>query len=107
MLTMTKARSKKLKTTVRCDDLDQLEQIPNVGPATAEDFRRLGLHHPADLQDQNAYELYDRLCRISGTRIDPCVIDVFLAAVDYMNGGPSTPWWKFTPARKRHLSRRA
>jgi hypothetical protein len=104
---MTKPFSAKPKTTARRDDLDRLEQIPNVGPATAEDFRLLGLHHPADLKNQNAYDLYDKLCRKVGTRIDPCVIDVFLAAVDYMNGGPSTPWWKFTPARKRHLSGQA
>jgi DNA transformation protein len=28
------------------------------------------------------------------------VLDTFLAAKDFMNGGTSQPWWHFTPLRK-------
>ena len=104
---MTKFAAKQSHTLGAREQLTRLEEIPNVGPATAGDLRRLGVQRPPDLRDQDGYELYDRLCQLDGIRYDPCVIDVFLAAVDYMNGGPVKPWWKFTPQRKRHLSRQA
>ena len=50
--------------------------------------------------------LYDDLCRITGQRHDPCLLDTFIAAVRYMEGGPKTPWWKFTAERKRTLAAR-
>ena len=86
------------------DDVSALEHIPNVGPAIAAALRRLGIRSPADLTGRDAYELYDRLCGLDGKRHDPCVMDVFLAAVDYMNGGPPTRWWKFTAQRKRRMA---
>ena len=86
------------------DDVSALEDIPNVGPATAAALCRLGIRRPADLQGRDAYEMYDRLCGLDGERHDPCVADVFLAAVDYMNGGPPTRWWKFTALRKRRMA---
>lgn len=85
----------------------KLEDIPNVGPATAGDFLLLGITTPADLRGQDAYALYETLCRKTGVRHDPCVIDVFLAAVRYMDGNPAKPWWAYTAERKRELARRA
>ena len=75
--------------------------IPNVGPATAGDFARLGLRAPAELVGCDAFALYRRLCDTDGVRHDPCVIDVFLSAVDQANGGAPVPWWEFTPLRKK------
>ncbi len=77
--------------------------IPNVGPATAGDFARLGLRAPAELVGCDAFALYRRLCDTDGVRHDPCVIDVFLAAVDFMRGAPARPWWHYTPERKALL----
>jgi hypothetical protein len=37
-------------------------------------------------------------------RHDPCVLDTFIAAVRYMEGAPNTPWWHYTPERKRALA---
>ena len=31
---------------------------------------------------------------------DPCVIDIFISAVRYMEGGPPKKWWEFTEERK-------
>ncbi|HVJ83162.1 MAG TPA: helix-hairpin-helix domain-containing protein [Planctomycetia bacterium] len=87
--------------------LVRFEDIPNVGPATAGDFRLLGLSEPAQLAGRDPYALYDRLCAETGVRHDPCVIDVFIAAVRYMEGGPKRPWWAFTAERKRELVKRA
>ncbi|MCL4152334.1 UNVERIFIED_CONTAM: hypothetical protein GTU68_040309 [Idotea baltica] len=32
---------------------------------------------------------------------DPCVLDVLIAAVDYMNGNPPQKWWAYTAERKK------
>ena len=85
---------------------DELEQIPNVGPAIARKLRQLGKRSPSDLDGQNPYELYDKLCRLDGTRHDPCLLDVFIAAVDFVGGGPARPWWKYTTERKKQLASR-
>ena len=81
--------------------LTRLEQLPNVGPSLAADLRRLGLAAPADLVGRDAVELYDALCRATGQRHDPCVLDVFLSVVSYAAGEPPRPWWTFTAGRKR------
>ena len=85
----------------------RLEQLPNVGKATAGDLRRLGIQEPQQLIGRDPYALYDELCRITNQRHDPCVMDVMIAVVRFMEGGPSTPWWHFTPERKLHMARQA
>jgi hypothetical protein len=84
----------------------QLEDIPNVGPAIAGDLRRLGITSPADLLGRDPYAMYEELCRVTSARHDPCVLDVFIAAVRFMSGGPKKPWWSFTAERKRELAAR-
>ena len=83
--------------------MTRLEEIPNVGKATARDLRRIGIHHPAELVGRDAFQLYDALCANTGERHDPCVIDVFMSAVHFMEGGEPRPWWTFTAARKARL----
>lgn len=78
---------------------DRLEQVPNIGPATAADLRQLGIHHPADLARADPAELFDRLCHLTGQRHDPCVLDTLHAAVDFMRGAPAQPWWAYTARR--------
>lgn len=79
----------------------RLEDVPNVGPAAAGDLRRLGIASPSELPGRDPYALYDDLCRITGQRHDPCLLDTFIAAVRYMEGAPKSPWWKYTAERKR------
>ncbi len=78
----------------------QLEQLPNIGPSIAGDLRLIGVAHPADLARQDALQLYQQLCRATGKRQDPCVLDTFLAAVDFMRGAEPRPWWAYTAQRK-------
>jgi len=85
----------------------ELEDLPNVGPATAADLRILGIRKPRDLLGQDPFAMYDRLCRATGKRLDPCVLDVFISAVRFMDGGPAKPWWKVTAERKRILASKA
>jgi hypothetical protein len=82
------------------DACERLEQLPNIGPALAADLRLIGIQHPVDLRGQDALVLYQQLCRVTGQRHDPCVLDTFMAATDFMGGAPAAPWWAYTPQRK-------
>jgi hypothetical protein len=82
----------------------ELSDLANVGPATLADFRTLGIGTVAQLARQDAFRLYDRLCRRTAARHDPCCIDVFMATIAQARGGPPTPWWRFTATRKRILA---
>jgi predicted GIY-YIG superfamily endonuclease len=89
-LTMIHQRRKPAKG-VR--EIAHLEDIPNIGPAIAADLRQLGITAPAELPGRDPYAMYDDLCRITGQRHDPCLLDTFIAAVKYMEGAPKKPWW--------------
>ena len=82
----------------------ELRQLPNIGPAMIGDLHLLGITRPAQLAGEDPYALYQRLCEITGTRHDPCVLDTFISAVRFMEGAPPHPWWHYTPERKRHLA---
>lgn len=88
-------------------EIAHLEDIPNIGRAIASDLRQLGITTPGDLPGRDPYALYDDLCRITGKRHDPCLLDTFIAAVRYMEGAPKKPWWKYTAERKREMARRS
>ena len=85
----------------RATDVRTFADIPNIGPAMIKDFTLLGLTAPDQLRGQDPYALYDRLSALTKTRQDPCVADVFLAAVRFMEGSPPHPWWHYTAERKR------
>jgi hypothetical protein len=84
-------------------EIKSFQQIPNVGKATESDFKLLGLEKPLDLVDKDPYQMYQTLCNITKKQHDPCVIDVFISAVEYMKGGPAKKWWEFTQQRKEKL----
>ena len=88
-------------------DISDLQQIPNVGPAIAKNLRLIGVSSPHDLRHKDPYAMYDDLCRITGTRHDLCLLDVFIAAVRFMAGEPAKPWWQYTPERKQTLAAKA
>ena len=77
-----------------------LEQIPNIGKSIANDLRSIGIIRPDQLKGNDGIKLYLKLNKTTGVWHDPCVADTFMAAVDFMNGGKSQPWWKFTAKRK-------
>lgn len=83
--------------------VSELTDLPNIGKAIAGDLRLIGITQPQDLIGKDAYQLHDELCRITFVKHDPCVIDVFLAVIDFMEGGDPVPWWKYTPKRKEKL----
>ena len=86
------------------NQLKRLIDIPNVGPAIERDLVALGLRAPTDLIGRDPYQMYKELCNITHKRQDPCVIDVFISAVRYMEGGPARKWWEYTEDRKKHFA---
>ena len=84
-------------------DIKRFRDIPNVGIAIEKDFFALGMGHPVDLIGKDPYQMYNDLCRIRHRKYDPSVLDVFISAVHYMEGGPTKKWWEFTQERKKYL----
>lgn len=82
-------------------EVQEFTDIPNVGPRIAADFIIIGLKKPQDLLGKDPFTLYQSLCNKTKTRHDPCVLDTFLAAVDFMNGAKTRPWWNYTSKRKK------
>ncbi len=80
--------------------LKRLGDLRNVGKAMLADFNLLGIERVEQLAECEPRELYDRLQAITGHRHDPCVLDTFMAATDFMRGAVAAPWWKYTPMRK-------
>jgi hypothetical protein len=85
----------------RCaGECERLEQLPNIGPSLAADLRLLGLQQPRELSDKDPFALYQLLCARTGKRQDPCVLDTFIAATEFMRGADPKPWWTYTAQRK-------
>lgn len=81
--------------------LKQLTDLPNVGPACAKDLQLLGINSPLDLPGKDPLDMYLALCRRTGLRQDPCVLDVFISITRFMDGEPPQPWWAYTAERKK------
>lgn len=90
----------KIRTNVK-----NFSQIPNVGPATAKYFTILGLNKPFELVGQDPYLLFRELGKITGKQFDPCLADVFISAVRFMEGAPAKKWWYYTTERKIKLTK--
>jgi len=89
-----------MKKSPNRETVSRLEALLNVGKAIAADFRQIGIDHPKKLIGKDPVALYNKLCTISGKNQDPCVLDVFMSVVHFMNGGDPLPWWSFTKKRK-------
>jgi hypothetical protein len=49
----------------------KLHELPDIGKAIASDLEAIGISHPAQLVGTDAFTLYDRLCEMTGTKVDP------------------------------------
>lgn len=59
----------------------KLGDLVSVGPATLKDFALLGINTVSKLAKQEPRTLYENLSKITGIKQDPCVEDVFAAAI--------------------------
>ncbi len=71
------------------------------------DFELLGVRNVQDLATRDPEKLYRQLCRKTGTKQDPCVLDVFRAAVAQARD-PKLPaeqcnWWYWSRVRKQTI----
>ncbi|WP_222721191.1 helix-hairpin-helix domain-containing protein [Actinomadura sp. HBU206391] len=83
-----------------------LTELVNVGRSVAGYFERIGITRIAQLADRDPIELYERMSAAFGERLDPCLLDTVMSAVDQAEGRPARPWWHYTPQRKRLLTQR-
>jgi hypothetical protein len=82
-----------------------LKDLHSVGPAAVKDFSILGITTVDQLKKMTAKILYDELCTATNVRHDPCVIDVFKAAIEQAKDPELEPekcrWWYWTRVRKQ------
>lgn len=89
---------------VRRERTQTLTDLPNVGPAIAKMLNRIGIDRPCELSGCDPFELYERLYKLTGKWEDPCLLDVFMSVVRFMNGEEPQVWWSFTQERKKLLA---
>jgi hypothetical protein len=80
------------------------EDLISVGPAIARDFQILGIRTVPQLARANPLKMYRKLCKLTGQRQDPCVLDTFRAAIAQARN-PRLPaaqcqWWYWSRVRK-------
>lgn len=85
-------------------DTRQLSDLQGIGRAMLKDFDLLGVHSVSALAQCAGDELYHRLCKLTNTRMDPCVHDTFVCAVAQACN-PQLPreqcdWWYWSAIRK-------
>ena len=89
----------------------ELSNLTSVGPAMLRDFQLLGVKTVAQLAREEPDELYERLCSVTGKRQDPCVHDVFTAAIAQARNPDLPPaqrqWWYWSGERKRAAAKAA
>ena len=82
----------------------KLEDLVSVGPAIRRDFELLGIQTVARLAQHEPEALYHELCRKTGKRQDPCVLDTFRAAIEQARDPYLSPekcrWWYWSRLRK-------
>lgn len=89
---------------MRIGDERRLRDLQGVGPAIEKDLTRLGVTTVQDLSNRDGTELYEKLCALTGTRQDPCVLDTFRCAVaqsrDPKLSDEQCNWWWWSRQRK-------
>ena len=85
-------------------DARQLRDLISVGPTIERDLHRLGVRTVEQLATEDPKQLYRRLNQITGQQQDPCVLDVFSAAVaqarDPFLPHQQSQWWYWSGKRK-------
>jgi len=84
---------------------NELLNLMNVGKATLKDFELLGVNSISQLAKCSPDDLYIELQIKTGCKHDPCVWDVFAAAIHEAKTGEKQKWWEWTKVRKQRQSR--
>ena len=85
-------------------DKRKLIDLVSVGPATLADLEDLGITEVEHLIDKTADELYARMQKLKGCRLDPCCEDVYRAAIEQARDpklpGEKCQWFYWSKVRK-------
>lgn len=77
----------------------ELENIPGIGRALAEDLQSIDIKKISDLKDKDPEALYAHLCIKQKTKLDRCVLYAFRCAVYYASNTKHNPeklkWWNW------------
>jgi predicted flap endonuclease-1-like 5' DNA nuclease len=79
---------------------DAFAGLRNIGPAARADLGILGITSLEQLAASDPDQLYALLQIKTARKHDPCVRDVFAAAIHQARTGESRDWWAFTRERK-------
>ncbi len=101
--------TRKKRSARQLSDSRTLADLVSIGPAMLGDFALLKIRSVEQLAKQDPQRLYNRLCRLTGTRQDPCVLDVLHCAVAQARD-PKLPakqrqWWYWSRVRKAGAAR--
>ena len=92
-------RSKRNQPT----QLEQLEDLPNIGKSIAADLRRIGILRPDQLAKHEPIAVFRELSKVMGHRHDPCILYTLISAKHFLKCGEALPWWNFTAEGKNLL----
>lgn len=87
------------------ENVRRLIDLPNIGKAMENDLLMMGIVEPKQLIGLNPYQMHQQLSALTHTQQDPCVIDVFLSIVRFMEGDEPQVWWHYTAERKAYLAK--
>ncbi len=82
----------------------RLSDLRNIGPAALADFAVLNITTVDQLRECDPDSLFEQLQIKTSQRHDPCVWDVFAAAIHQARTGDAKNWWAFTPMRKARFA---
>jgi len=82
----------------------KLGDLSGIGKAMLEDFALLNIASVPQLAKADPDRLFDKLCRLTDSRQDPCVLDTFRCAIAQARD-PKLPtdqrnWWYWSRLRK-------
>jgi predicted DNA-binding transcriptional regulator YafY len=90
----------------RADEIAALaafQRLGSVGLECARDFVQLGMRRLEELKGRDPIELYERLCKLTSSRQDPCVEDVLRCAIAQVEHPGLSEHWRvwhhWTPLR--------
>ena len=87
----------------------KLQDLRGIGRAMMRDFEMLEVRSVGQLARCDADDLYKRLCQLTNTRQDPCVLDTFTCAIAQARDPRLAPekcdWWYWSTVRKRRHQR--
>jgi Pathogenicity locus len=88
-----------MTTDSKAKVLRELQGIPGVGRAIANDLWKLRIRRIADLRGRAPQKLYDDLCQLQGQPIDRCMLYVLRCAVYFASRISHDPellkWWNW------------